>query len=123
MFTYSTPEINTFESMYNSADQSPVLVAIDSLSNILIPLGIGSYSKDDIKAWPTISMDGKVNLSSDRELIRSAEVVNSAGKVVSRVFNTGFQGSMSLYLPQTAGVYHIRVYTDKKIIYKKVVKS
>ena len=37
MFTYSSEAIDTFESMYNAADQSPLMVAHDSLMNIVLP--------------------------------------------------------------------------------------
>jgi len=125
MFTYSTPEINAFESMYNAADQSPILVAQDSLNNVLIPLGINTFSANqEVNAWPTISMDGKIYISSEYgNLIKSVAVFNSEGKLESEHQNLGFQSSMSLYLPQSSGIYYLRIMTGKKIIYKKVVKS
>lgn len=125
MFTYSTPEINTFQTMYNAADQTPILVAQDSLNNVLIPLGIHTYSaKQEVTAWPTISMDGKVYISSEYGiLIKSVEVFNSEGKLESQHSNLGFQQSMSLYLPQSSGIYYLKITTGTKIVYKKVVKS
>ena len=125
MFTYSTAEINTFETMYNSADQSPILVAQDSINNVLIPTGIETYSSNElVKAWPTISMDGKVYISSEYgTLIKSVEVFNAEGKLQAQHQNLGFQPSMSLYLPQASGIYYLRIATGNKIIFKKVVKS
>jgi hypothetical protein len=125
MFTYSTPEISTFQSMYNSADQSPVLVGSDSLINVLVPTDIVTNTPpDNITAWPTFSLDGHVNVASgSSDLIRSIEVVSSGGKTVSVQYNNGFQGTMMVVLPATKGVYYLRVRTDKKIVTKKVVKS
>lgn len=125
MFTYSTPEINAFQTMYNAADQTPVLVAQDSLNNVLIPLGINSYSLyEEIKAWPTISMDGRIFVSSEYgTLIKSVEVYDSGGKLQSQLQNTGYQSIISLYLPQSSGIYYLKVTTGTKIVYKKVVKS
>ncbi len=125
MFTYSTPEINTFQTMYNAADQSPVLVAQDSLNNVLIPLGINSYSsKQEVSAWPTISMDGRVFIASEYGiLIKTIEVFDANGKLQSQHPNMGYQSSMSLYLPASSGIYYLKITTGTKIIYKKVVKS
>ena len=125
MFTYSTPEINTFQTMYNAADQSPVLVAQDSLNNVLIPLGINSYSsKQEVSAWPTISMDGRVFIASEYGiLIKTIEVFDANGKLQSQHPNMDYQSSMSLYLPASSGIYYLKITTGRKIIYKKVVKS
>lgn len=125
MFTYSTPEINAFETMYNSADQNPILVAQDSLNNVLIPTGITSYaSKDGINAWPTISMDGIVYVSSEYgKFITSVEIYDAGGKLQSQHPNLGFQSTLSLYLPSSSGIYYLKITIGTKIIYKKVVKS
>ncbi len=125
MFTYSTPEINTFETMYNGANQSPVLVAKDSLNNVLIPTGMSTYGSNDlVTAWPTISLDGKVYVSAEYgTLIRSVEVVDAAGKSQSQYQNTGYQSTISLYLPQSRGIYYLRIQIGDKIVFKKVVKS
>jgi len=125
MFTYSTPEINTFETMYNSADQKPILIASDSIINVLLPTGVNTYSsKEEVKAWPTISMDGKVFISAAYgTLIKSIEVFDSNGKLQSQLQNTSFQSTISLYLPESSGIYYIKIYSGTKIVFKKVVKS
>ncbi len=125
MFTYSTPEISTFQTMYNGANQSPVLVAQDSINNVLVPLGINYIStKEEISAWPTVSMDGKVYISSAYGIvIKSVAIFNSEGKLESQMQNLGYQSAISLYLPEISGIYYLRITTSNKIIYKKVVKS
>jgi hypothetical protein len=125
MFTYSTPEINAFETMYNSADQKPILVASDSINNVLLPTGINTYSsKEEVKAWPTISLDGKVFISATYgTLIKSIEVFDANGKLQSQVQNTSYQSSISLYLPESSGIYYMKIFTGTKIIFKKIVKS
>lgn len=125
LFTYSTPEINTFQTMYNAADQTPILVAQDSLNNVLIPLGINTYSpKDLVKAWPTISMDGQIHVSSEYGiLIKSVEIYDANGKLQSVHPNMSYQSAINLYLPEASGIYYLKITTSDKIIYKKVVKS
>jgi hypothetical protein len=125
MFTYSTPEINTFETMYNNADQSPVLIAKDSLMNVLVPASVHTgNAKDQVKAWPTISTDGKVYISAEYgTLIKSIDVYDAAGKLQSSMQNTGYQSSLDLYLPQRSGIYYLKITTGSKIVLKKIVKS
>ncbi len=125
MFTYSTPEINTFKTMYDGADKKPILVASDSLINVLLPLSTNRFSlNEQVKVWPTITMDGNIYISSEYgTLIKSVIVYNSAGQIQSELQNIGYQPSISLYLPNISGIYYIKIITCTKIIYKKVVKS
>jgi hypothetical protein len=124
MFTYSTPEINAFKPMYQAADQTPVLVACDSIKNILLTKVTNYTNTNEVQAWPTLSMDGKVYISSDYgTLVKSIEVYNSEGKLQSQIANTGYSSTLTLYLPATPGIYYLRIVTNSKIIYKKVVKS
>lgn len=124
MFTFNSTEINRFENMYNSADQTPFLVAEDSILNVLVPTGINQLAKDGLKVWPTLSMDGRVFVSSEfGQLIRTVEVIGNDGKVHGIHGNSGFQQEISFYLPQVPGVYYLKITAGNKIYYKKVVKS
>ncbi|MES2590572.1 MAG: T9SS type A sorting domain-containing protein [Bacteroidota bacterium] len=124
LFTFNSPEINKFKAMYENADQTPVLIASDSLNNVLLPTGFSIEKKqNDIKVWPTLSADGKVFITSDAsQLIRCVTVYNTEGKLQSQLFNTGFQASMTLILPISRGVYYINIETETKVILKKVVR-
>jgi hypothetical protein len=124
LFTFTTPEVNTFKTMFQAADQSPVLVASDSLSNIMLATNINSVYMSEIKVWPTLSIDGKVSVEAEYgTLIKSIDVFNSEGKIVTELTNWGYQSAISLYLPQVSGIYYLRITTGSKIIYRKVVKS
>jgi hypothetical protein len=124
LFTFTTPEVNTFKPMYMAANQSPVLIASDSLNNILLATGMGSISQSNINVWPTLSVDGKVSVSSEYGIsIKSIEVFNSEGKLVSELANLGYQSTITLYLPQVSGIYYLRILSNSKIVYRKVVKS
>ncbi len=124
LFTFTTPEVNTFKTMFQAADQSPVLVASDSLNSILLATNISTVSKSEIKVWPTLSIDGRVSVEAEYgTLIKSIEVFNSEGKQVTELTNLGYQSAITLYLPQISGIYYLRITTGSKIIYRKVVKS
>ncbi|MBL7882534.1 MAG: T9SS type A sorting domain-containing protein [Bacteroidia bacterium] len=122
MFAFNSAPINTFKTMFQNADQTPFLVAADSLNNTIT--GISAISTNNIKVWPSISMDGKVNISSQyTELIKSIEVYNSSGARVNTIYNTGFLPELDFYLPNVSGTYFIKIRVGNKIITKKVVKS
>lgn len=124
MFSMSSYAINRFETMYQNADQTPFLVASDSIMNVLVPTGINQLGKDGLKVWPTISLDGRVFVSAEfGQMIRSVEIIGNDGKVHGIYGNSGFQQEISLYLPQVPGIYYLKIMTGNKIYYKKVVKS
>jgi hypothetical protein len=124
MFTLNTYPINRFKAMYQSADQSPILIASDSLNGIDLPLGIKSNQYAEATVFPTISMDGKVYISSEYgSLINSIEIYNGNGKLVNRIINGSYQTDFTINLPAVSGVYYIRLYINNKVLYKKVVKS
>jgi hypothetical protein len=124
MFAMSSPEINKFKTMYQNADHSPVLVGADSLVNVFLPTSAGGYAREEIKVWPSVSQDGQVNVSTEYgELIRSVQVIGSDGKLYSQSANSAFGRQLSLELPSAAGVYYLRIYTNRKVYLKKVVKT
>ena len=110
--------------MYQNADQTPILIAADSLNNINLPVVINSLTDGVVKVFPTISMDGHVFVSSEYgTLINSIEVVDARGRQVSRLINSGYQSEFRIDLPFASGIYYIRIFTLNKVFYKKVVKS
>lgn len=125
MFTLSgvSAPINTFKNMYQSADQTPFLVAADSINTLIT--SINTINKPDgISVFPTLTSDGKVSVISNYgNFINSIEVINASGATLQRIFNTNYQSEFSIQLPETAGVYYIRIRVGNKIITKKVAKS
>lgn len=123
LFAMSAPEINKFEAMYQGADQRPFLMVSDSITNVGITAGINELPEGNINVWPTISMDGKVNVSAEYDLIKEVDVYTADGKHPVHIANTGYQSELNFYLPQTSGVYYLKIRTGHKTYYKKVVKS
>lgn len=124
MFTFSSAEIDSFQNMFNAADQTPFLVASDSILNIT--LGTSAYNtvKGDITLTPTATTDGKVVIKSiNGGTINRVEVYASNGKKVSEL-NTGISAtSLSMVLPKAAGVYYFKITArGVKNYYKKVLK-
>ncbi|TNF27701.1 MAG: T9SS type A sorting domain-containing protein [Bacteroidetes bacterium] len=112
MFAVSTPEIDAFETMYYNADQTPVLVAADSLLDISVVTGITESDLEAITVYPNPSLDGVVMLSGKAVAqANGIEVFNVRGKLVasySKYPNNGIR------LPEESGVYIISVGTSNK---------
>jgi hypothetical protein len=125
LFSMSAPEIDQFEAMYQSADQRPFLMVADSLTNVGLTTGINDNSlTNNIHVWPSISYDGKVNVSVDfGDLIREIDVYTADGKHPVHITNLTYQSELSFHLPSASGVYYIKIRTGRKTYFKKVVKS
>ncbi|HEX8515645.1 MAG TPA: T9SS type A sorting domain-containing protein [Bacteroidia bacterium] len=125
LFSMSAPEIDKFEAMYQTADQRPFLMVADSLTNVglITNVNVGP-ANSELKVWPTITMDGKVNISIDNsDLIREIDVYSADGKHPLHIANNLYQPELSINLPDARGVYYLKIRTGKKTYYKKVVKS
>jgi hypothetical protein len=124
LFAMSATEIDQFKTMYQNADQHPFLMVSDSLTNVSVTTGINNYLKNEsVHVWPTITLDGKVSVSADYgEFIKMIDVYTTDGKHPVQVINTQYQQELSIYLPNSSGVYYLRIQTGTKTYYRKVVK-
>lgn len=125
MFTYSSAEIDTFNSMFQNADQTPFLVAADSLTiNSVGLIENLSNAKNDIKVWPTISFDGKVNITSGgNNYVHSVEVYSSEGKRVAEIKAFSDQNNITINLPGISGIYYLGIKLTNGTVYKKIIKQ
>jgi hypothetical protein len=124
LFAMSAPEIDKFKAMYQNADQRPFLMVSDSIVNVGLTTGINERPKDEIMVWPTVSMDGKVNLEAQYgDLIREIDVYTTDGKNPIHISNTSYRTQLTLELPSPSGVYYLRIRTGYKTYFKKVVRS
>lgn len=107
MFSVSTPTIDAFETMYNNADQSPVLIASDSLLNIAVITGVNSIQKEQFEVYPNPTVDGTVRLKGENlNAITAIQVYDLRGKLVGNFAHYPNRGIM---LPKETGVYLIQV--------------
>jgi hypothetical protein len=126
MFTLNSAPIDTFRNMFNAADKTPVIANADSLMNLQLVTYTGKQlnKKDDIKVFPSITNDGRVNLNAYGQMeIKQVDVFNSSGKIVLNKISTTGSKTENIVLPDAAGVYIIRIRSNKNDVYKKVVKQ
>lgn len=120
MFALSTPEIDAFRTMYNAADQSPVLVATDSLLDTQIITSVqNSNSPAGWNVYPNPTTDGVIRFGTQGNVPQRIEVYTASGSLVQTLSGQATQAQ----LPSTAGVYHLRaVFANGKSVLRKVVR-
>jgi hypothetical protein len=121
LFEYSSPEIDSFKTMYYATDASePVLVAERVLDSVYVS-SVKTKSPalaDAVAVTPTLTADGRVTITTANGIVlRAVRVYDSAGRLVwDRAGDT-------VWLPPTAGVYLVAVETNRGRVVKKVVRS
>lgn len=123
LFTYNSAEIDSFRTMFDNADQSPILIAADSIVNI--PLSAPQPQIEDlVKVFPTISLNGKVIIETRNGLsVYQIDIYNNAGSFISsnRFSNSG--SSFTVNLPSEKSVYFLKIQTGNGTLYRKVVRD
>lgn len=121
MFDESTPEIETFRTMFDQADQSPVLVASANLKDIFVE----STSVNDpdnespVFLYPNPTFDGIVHFS--KNIVASIEVVNiynQNGKLEKSITKT--EGT--IHLPEEKGIYIVEIISKDARIIEKMLR-
>ena len=119
MFSYNTELIDSFKSMYQSADKLPVLCASDQLLNIQLLNGVNQISAKNFSVYPTASIDGIVTVSADD--ISSIEIFNSDGKLLSALHSINHSDN-TIELPHANGIYFIRIHSGAVVKTFKVLR-
>jgi hypothetical protein len=126
LFSFNSAPIDTFRNMFNAADKSPIIANADSLMNLQLVTYNGAQmnKKDDIKVFPTVTIDGRINISAYGSIeIKQTDVYNANGKLVVSKTGSGNSKTEYLLLPEASGVYLIRIRGSKGDFYRKVIKQ
>ena len=119
MFAESTPEIDTFRQMFYETDNTPVLVASETLDSVyILMLPTEDLQKVNLNIYPNPTQDGIVFISQNKNLnITEIQVFDSNGRLVK-----SFNGNETqLQLPQLEQVYFIKIKTEKGDLTKKII--
>lgn len=106
MFDISTPQIDTFEVMYNSADHTPVLVASDSLTAIPVLMSLEDVELSRMEIRPNPS-DGWIwfnNLPKQKSV--AVSIYSTQGQLLR---STDPHNGKGVQLPQASGIYLVAV--------------
>lgn len=126
LFSFNSAPIDTFRNMFNASDRTPVIANADSLMNLQLVTYSGKElnKKDEIKVFPTITADGKINVHAYGSIeIKQTDVFSSAGKLVVSRASSGNSKTETLILPDAAGVYLIRIKSSKGDFYRKIIRQ
>jgi hypothetical protein len=126
MFNYQSSYIDSFKSMYQLADKSPVLIAYNQVDSLVITktLAIEKVEADDWKVYPVPSLDGMIMVQNTGGLpVSRIEVWDSKGQRVNVGTINYSQSNCSFSLPQAAGVYYLKIISGQLTLFKKVVRQ
>ena len=124
MFLLNSAEIDSFRNMYNRADQTPILVASDSIINISMETTTLAGFGNDVDVYPTISFDGEIHVKSKNGVgIKQIDVYSSDGKRVGQQHFAAGTPSCNISLPSAKTVYLMKIQTTEKIVYRKVIRQ
>ncbi len=119
MFDESTPEIETFRAMFNSADRSPVVVGSAQLGGVYVD-GVtaarNAWLQQAVRVFPNPAPDGLCFLQAEGVDVLAVNIFDLKGRVVQRLP----AGSTRLQLPRP-GVFLVEVHTHKGRVVKKVM--
>lgn len=124
MFTHSSDFIDSFKTMYNTADKAPVLIAGGVLDTVIVGTSVTTVAKDVWKVFPVPSTTGNVMVqSANNTAINHIAVWSAEGRKVKELTVERNRTSVSLQLPDGAGIYYLKIETAKGFVVKKVVRD
>jgi hypothetical protein len=119
MFTFSSPEITTFQGMFNTADQTPMLIAQVDYQNTITDADAAA-GNPRITVYPNPSVNGHLNFSGyENTGLKMVHVYDLAGKeVVEAIPAAQFTGAIDL---PKRGVYLVVLETKAGRVVKRVM--
>ncbi|MEO5673068.1 MAG: T9SS type A sorting domain-containing protein [Chitinophagales bacterium] len=112
MFTYSSPEIDTFKNMYNAAEKSPVMVGHDSLLNISLPsIAANLPDQKSLRMLNSLSGNSFTIENKSALMIHTAKIFETNGTLLSSISINRNSQSLPLTLPEGSGIYLVEITT------------
>lgn len=118
MFAFSSPEITSFQGMFNTADQTPMLIAQIDYQNTIT--GADETNANEISIYPNPSVNGHLNFSGYQKAnLKMVRVYDLSGKeVIEAIPAARFTGAIDL---PKRGVYLVVMETATGRVVKKVM--
>jgi len=112
VFSHSSPEIDLFKGLYNDADHSPVMVAEASINVV----GIEEVKNEEIDIYPNPTSD-YLNVNLENSQIKEVILYDVNGKIILKEHK-----SNKIKLPNTSGIYYLKIATEEGTFIKKISK-
>ncbi|KAA3622770.1 MAG: hypothetical protein DWQ02_25580, partial [Bacteroidetes bacterium] len=117
MFAVSTPEIETFRTMFDQADRTPILIEDESVE---FEVFVSTESPETLRDWITIRgierTSGKVWISSSQR--HNLSVFDTSGKLIHFSKDKNSDYSISLNTPGGVCIFHFETSDGKTKIEK-----
>jgi hypothetical protein len=112
MRTYSAPEINQFLNMYDGAAKDPVLIAQDSIEEVLIPLRTSAFVQPKtLQCFPNpLNADGTLTIRS-ASVIKFVNVYSASGKQIACRLRKLESTAWELSIDGASGIYYLDIQT------------
>lgn len=124
LLTYNSAQIDSFRIMFNNADQTPLLIASDSIVNIALGTTQNQKEESGVKVYPTISTDGEIFVETQYgQKILHIDIYTNDGKQAVSMDLSGEKSLYQIALPAAQSVYFMKIQTREKIFYRKVMKE
>ncbi len=124
LFAFNSAEIDSFRNMFNNSDQTPLVIASDSIINIVLSTGHNTEDENGIEVYPTISFDGKVFVKTQNGLaIKFIEIYSVEGKKLQQKNFADGLTACSITLPWQQSVYLMKIHCGERTYYSKVIRQ
>ena len=118
MFAYNSDEIDSFRTMYDNADGTPVLVQSDTLTDT--SLGIDDVRELGVRVFPNPVRDGILRIDGISDRVLGIEVFDVRGRLVATPVLTN-HSRLEVRLPPGKGTYIIAFRTATGTVSERVV--
>lgn len=124
MFAYNSDFIDSFRTMYQSADKAPVLVAHDEAdTTVIISSLFKNFKQDEWRIFPIPSSSGNVVVQSMPDLpISKIEIWDASGREVKEMNYNDYRFVRNITLPESGGVYYLKITSGNSSVIQKVVR-
>lgn len=121
MFQLNHATIDTFRTMYNAADKTPLLIASDSIT--ITATGMHVITSDEgIRISPNASSGYYTVQAAATVQIKEIVVYNQKGQIVVSKIATDTNSLPFDLNAFTSGIYYVKVITNQSDIIKKIIK-
>ena len=118
MFAFNTPEIDTWRDMFQSADNSPIMVKEVEITDLSV--AVDDLRELGVRIFPNPVRDGLLRIEGVTDRIVGIEVLDLKGSIVAAWVPAG-QRNWQVRLPNTAATYVVVVRTAHKAYVERVV--
>ncbi len=122
MLAENTPEIDSFRTMYENADLSPVLISTETMDSIFVQ-GVGTKNIVEanwLKVFPNPTSDGWVSISKPADVdIIEIKIYDFTGRLVKEVKNNFEQ----VRLPENGGLFLLEIETERGRVVRKILRD